>query len=146
MAEKLYLSYWLRNFSEQNMLRYFEKLLRTFPFSKLAWQATFRIYALEFVEPPVVETLVEPSTDQLEALIAKAKEFLNPDCCYMVDGYWELWQFEDGWKLKPSAVSLLCQGPLFDGDLDDHVRIDAGLDSHFLPQPDHPESAAKVQS
>jgi hypothetical protein len=36
MADQLYLSYWLRGFSEGNMLRKFERLLRTFPFSVAA--------------------------------------------------------------------------------------------------------------
>jgi hypothetical protein len=36
MADQLYLSYKLRNFSAQNMLRHYEKLLRIFPFSRLA--------------------------------------------------------------------------------------------------------------
>jgi hypothetical protein len=56
MADQLYLSYWLRGFSEGNMLRKFERLLRTFPFSTASTAATtLRIYAMEYAEPPLLE-------------------------------------------------------------------------------------------
>ena len=56
MADQLYLSYWLRNFSEPTMLRHYEKLLRLFPFSRLAKQpSTFKVLAVDYSEPVVVE-------------------------------------------------------------------------------------------
>ena len=48
MADQLFLSYWLRNYSDSTMLRNYEKLLRLFPFSRLAQQAsTFKIMAVD---------------------------------------------------------------------------------------------------
>lgn len=146
MAEQLYLSYWLRNFNAENMLQHFEKLLRAFPFSALAQRSNvFRIYALDYTEPPLIEQRFEPFTDPAE-LIAAAREFLNPDCSYLLQGYWDLWQWEDEWKLMPSPVTLICHGPVFESDSGDHLRVEAGLDSHFLPQPQYPGGASKVQS
>ena len=40
MADQLFLSYWLRNYNESTMLRNYEKLLRLFPYSRLAQQAS----------------------------------------------------------------------------------------------------------
>src|SRR5579862_5418710 len=55
MADQLYLSYTLRNFTQQNMLRHYEKLLRIFPFSRLARQAsTFKVLGVDYNEPPVL--------------------------------------------------------------------------------------------
>ncbi len=61
MADQLYLSYWLRNFSEPTMLRHYEKLLRLFPFSRLAKQpSTFKVLAVDYSEPVVVEIPYPP--------------------------------------------------------------------------------------
>ncbi len=52
MADQLYLSYTLRKYSEENMLRHYEKLLKLFPFSRLARNAsTFKVIPVYFTEP-----------------------------------------------------------------------------------------------
>src|ERR1700737_4666817 len=83
IADQLYLSYWLRNYSEQNMLRHYERVLRLFPFSRLARQpSTFRIIAVDFNEAPVLEVPFPPPL-KIEEILAAAKDFQNSDC-----GYW----------------------------------------------------------
>ena len=39
------------------------------------------------------------------------------------------------WHVAPATVRITCYGPDFDNDEGDHLRIDFGLDSQFLPQP-----------
>ncbi len=39
------------------------------------------------------------------------------------------------WHVAPATVRISCFGPDFDNDEGDHLRIDFGLDSQFLPQP-----------
>ena len=81
MADQLYLSYWLRNFNEQNMLKHYEKLLRLFPFSRLAKQAsTFKVLAVDYSEPIVLEAQFPPPV-QLDEVLAAAKALakLAPD-------------------------------------------------------------------
>ena len=64
MADQLYLSYRLDRFRVENMLRRYEKMLRTFPFSRLSQQASlFRIYAVDLTLPPVLERIFEPPVD-----------------------------------------------------------------------------------
>src|SRR5436305_11703835 len=93
MADQLYLSYWLSNYSEQNMLRYYERVLRLFPFSRLARQpSTFKVSAVDETEAPVLEIPLPPPV-KIEDVISAAKDFQNPDCAYRLESWWDLWQF-----------------------------------------------------
>jgi hypothetical protein len=147
MPDRLNLSLWLRGFGEDNMLRRFEELLHLFPFSRLKpGVSSVRVYALEFQEPPLFEEAFTAETGP-DVAVELAREFHNPDCAYLVDGWWELWRFVDSaWQLTPARVTLLCLGPQFDNEEGDHLRIDFGSDADFLPQPEAPESPRRVQS
>jgi hypothetical protein len=117
------------------MLRHFEKMLGVFPYSKLAARGpVLRIYALEPVEPPQLEREFMPAADP-KAIIAAAHEFAHDDCAFEVDAAWDLWQFDEEWKLAPAIVTLACFGPEFDNDTGDNLRIDFGNDARFLPNP-----------
>jgi hypothetical protein len=146
MADQLYLSYWLRNHTELNMLRHYEKLLKLFPFSRLARQpSTFKLLAIDYNEPPVVEIPYPPPVP-MEAVLAVAKDFQNADSCYRLETWWDLWQFDKQWELAPSRVALCCFGPEFERENGEHVGIEFGIDAHFLPQPALPNSLRMVQS
>ena len=41
---------------------------------------------------------------------------------------------------------LTCFGPEFEHDLSDHLRLDLGLESDFLPRPGAPQNERKSQS
>jgi hypothetical protein len=163
MADQLYLSYWLRNFSEPIMLRHYEKLLRLFPFSRLTKQpSTFRVLAVDYSEPVVVEIPYPPPVP-VDAILAAAKDFQNADSCYRLETWWDLWQFTDEWKLEPTRVALCCFGPEFDqGNAGTHpaqpasvtefpgstncaLEIEFGIDASFLPQPELPDSPRVIQ-
>jgi hypothetical protein len=146
MADQLYLSYWLRGFSEANMLRKFERLLRTFPFSTASTTVTtLRIYAIEFAEPPLLEVSFGSPTG-IEKIVETAAEFQNPDCAFLVGGSWDLWQRDAGWLLSPAGVVLTCYGPQFQNETGDHLRLELGLDSHYLPPPGQVSASGKVRS
>jgi hypothetical protein len=146
MPDRIFLSLWLRDFGPHSALRHFERMLRAFPFSRLRpGIAALKVYALEYVEPPVLEHAFSDAPE-VEAVIAMCREFDNPDCAYTVDGWWELFQYSNGWHLIPSRVSLTCFGPLFENDDDDHLRIDFGPETCYLPQPRLPDSARAVHS
>ena len=146
MADQLYLSFWLRNFGEQNMLRHYEKLLRIFPYSKLAKNpTTLKIIAVSFEEPALLETAFTPPVD-LDAVLAAAKEFAHVDCCYRLETFWDLWQHVDDWELAPARVTLCCFGPEFEHEDHGNLCIEFGIDTHFLPRPELPQSLRMVQS
>lgn len=146
MADQLYLSYWLRNYSEQNMLRQYEKLLKSFPFSRLGRQlSTFKILAVDYTQPALLETAFPPPLE-IESVLAAAKDFQNADCSYRLEAWWDLWQRDAEWELTPTGVALCCFGPAFEKEDDSALTIEFGIDAHFLPQPDAPDSLRFVQS
>lgn len=144
MADQLYLSYWLRGFTEYNMLRHFETALRKFPFSRLRPQALLRIYALEAAEPPALEQQLAVPVNP-DDVLRLARQYHHADCAYIVETFWDLWRFEGEWKLRPAAVALACYGPLFPSELGEQIRIDFGLESQFLPQDDPSAPLAPVR-
>jgi hypothetical protein len=115
------------------MLRHFEKMLGLFPFSRLTQRGpVMRIYAVERAEPPQMEREFSNPLDIPEAIRA-AREFARGDSSIEIDASWDLWQFENEWKLAPASVTLMCLGPEFENDSDDHLRIEFGPDARFLP-------------
>src|SRR5882724_3997664 len=146
MADRLYLSLWVRGFNEVNMLAHFGKLLDLFPFSKLAKRGpVLRVYAIEQIEPPLIEREF-PLPAEISDIIEGALEFTQPDCSVQIEASWDLWQYDSDWKLRPAPVTLACFGPAFENENGDHLRIEFGIDTHFLPQPDVEGSARFVQS
>jgi hypothetical protein len=143
MADRLYLSYWIRGYTEHNMLRHFEIMLRKFPFSRLAPAVSLRIHAIELSEPAIVER--DFASADLEWLFAIAKEHVNADCAYQVDAAWDIWQYDAEWRLLPARVSLNCFGPLFPSELGEQLLIEFGLDTYFLPQPDSNASLSTIR-
>ncbi len=100
MSDRLYLSCWIRGFNESNMLQHFEKLLETFPFSKLSKRGpVLRVYAIEHTEPPLIERAFPLPTDP-SLLIEGASELALEDCAVQVDASWDLWQYDGDWKLE----------------------------------------------
>ena len=145
MADRLFLSYSLRGFTGMNMLRHFEKMLRVFPFSpKNPANSALRIYGVAYSEPTLLEQDFADPLDPADVLDA-AHKFLHIDCAYEVDAWWGLWQFDKDWSLLPARVILSCYGPEFQ-DADGHLRIDFGLDHHYLPRPEVPDSPYFVES
>lgn len=146
VADALYLSYRLRGFTAANMLRHYEKLLRSFPFSQLSRSAsTLRVHAIAATEPPVYESGYDNPPD-LDKIVAATREFSREDTGVLLDTQWDLWQFDKDWKLTPTAVTLGCFAPAFESESEDHIRIDFGIDTHFLPQPDLPNHLFMTRS
>ncbi len=146
MPDPIYLSLWLRDFDAHTMLQHFEVLLGRFPFSRLRpGIAGLRIYALEFTEPALFEQLFGAEAAP-EDVIELAAEFRNPDCAYVVEGWWDLWQYREDWELAPGRVSLTCFGPEFERDEGEHILLDLGPDSIYLPRPDLPQSTRRMES
>jgi hypothetical protein len=146
MADQVYLSLWLKSYHPLNMLTAYEKLIRSFPFSNLRPGVSFvRAYAISFSEPPLFEQSFS-ETVTAESLLELMKPFAAPDTCFEIDAWWDLFQLEHGWKLSPARCVLLCFGPDFERDMDDHLRIEFGIDTHYLPLQDMPESLRPTQS
>jgi len=144
MADQLYLSYWVRGFTENNMLRHWERMLRHFPFSRLSPRAELRVHAIELTEAPL---LVRDYVGEipLEAVLTAAREFLHADSGFVLETAWDIWQFETEWGLLPSKVTLSCFGPLFPSELGEQLLIEFGPDTPFLPQTEEGDHLAPVR-
>lgn len=135
MADQLFLSYRIQDYAESNMLWHFENMLRRFPFSKLSQGGSWlRIQPVSWDEPVVMEQAFADDAD-VGDLLKAAGEFALNDAAVEIQSHWDLWQYgDDDWKLAPSRVSLYAFGPEFEGEIEDHLRIDLGLDGLYLPQ------------
>jgi len=146
MADRLFLSYRLLGYNENNMARHFEKMLRTFPLSKLSdAPRTLRVYAVSYVEPALYEESFDADVS-LDTIMPVIKEYQAMDCAAIFESEWDLWQHNPEWQVAPAKVELQCFGPTFESDTDDHLRIDFGPDSYFIPDPAVPDSVFMAQS
>ena len=133
VPDRLYFSCRIRGFDESKALRQFGKMLTVFPYSKLARRGpVLRVYAIEHIEPPLFEREYPVGTDA-EAIQIDVGEFMRADCAAELDTFWDLWTYDEDWKLRPVPVTLMCFGFEFAHDQDDHLRIEFGPDARFLP-------------
>lgn len=111
----------------------YEKLLGLFPFSQLSKQVpSFRIQAVAYSEPVVFEAPIALPV-HVPSIMWAVRDFQNVDTCYELSASWDLWRWDDEWKLAPVPVELTCYGPEFDSPMGEHLRIHFGADEQFLP-------------
>ncbi|HEU0120761.1 MAG TPA: hypothetical protein VFQ91_09565 [Bryobacteraceae bacterium] len=135
------------------MLRQFGKALELFPFSpQNPGDSVLRVQAISTAEPPLLERAFLDPIDP-KAVVAEANEFLHDDCAYSFDTWWGLWTYQKDWALQPARVTLHCFGPRFndspmgeDEQQAEHLRVDFGLDTWFLPQADLPNGSWYARS
>ncbi len=136
MADQVYLSCWLRGFTERKALPAFEVALSQFPFSRLAPAATLRVHAIAFSEPPLLEQRFEQETEAAD-IVDAAHDFENADCAYLIETAWDLLQYERrDWRLRPAPVTITCFAPEFETEYGDQIRVEFGPDSLYMPDED----------
>jgi hypothetical protein len=152
VTDQLSLSIWLAAGGRQNRLKQFEKVLRAFPFSQRAQpQSTVSVQAVDETEPPLLDRPLNGPIDVTD-VISIFRDYAGDDVAYQLESWWDLWPFDRDWKLAPARISFACYGPQFDngtareaGEQED-MRIDFGVDSYFLPQPELPGSTKLIES
>jgi hypothetical protein len=152
VTDQLSLSIWLERNSRANRLKHFEKALRLFPFSQREQpQSTISVHAVSEIEPALVENPVNGPLD-VDEVMAALVEYNGEDIAYTVESWWDLWQYRNDWTLGPARVELCCFGPEYDngterttGEQED-LRIDFGVDSHYLPRADLTGSGRMTES
>jgi len=135
MANRAYITFWLRNYSEQGMLEQFERLLDTVPLSSAG--PGFRrliVRAIGPAEIPLAEHDLRGVNVKPADIVALAKEYLNADTAYEVEASWDLWRWDfdtSRWIRGPEPLLLTCQGEAYDDAAafaSGHFLIDAGLE------------------
>jgi hypothetical protein len=129
------------------MLPQFQKLLLKFPFSQLRpGISLLRIHALSYSEPALLEQGF-PSMPEIDEVMETAAHHLHADCVYEIEGWWDIFQLEEeSWKLTPSRVLLQCFGPEFENPVGDHLRVEFGLETWFVPELEIPGSPRATQA
>jgi hypothetical protein len=158
VTDQLFLSIWLARQNRlappgfKQRLRYFQQMLRLFPFSQRGQPQTIvTIRAVDATEPPLFERPLNAPIDP-EQIIETLTDHTGEDVAYEVDTYWDLWQFEEDWQLAPARILLSCFGPEFDNGTErgaaeqEDLRIDFGVDSHYVPRLDVPGGAKLIES
>ena len=146
MPDRLYLSLRLRGYNANNMLRHYERMLKSFPFSRLSKsRSVLRINAVSESEPPVHEQSLKIRRTPIRLSRQRASS-RTTDCVVQLETHWDLWQFDKDWQLAPANVTLACVGPEFETDEHEDLRIDFGIDTHFLPQRDLPNHLFMARS
>ena len=85
-------------------------------------------------------------------VVTAFRDYQGDDVAYQVESWWDLWQFEADWELRPARVAIACFGPRFDNgtelglDEQEDLRIDFGVDIHYLPRADAEGGARLIES
>ncbi len=152
VTDQLYLSIWLDRHNRASRLQQFEKLLRLFPFSPREQpQSILSIHAIDSTEAPLLERPLNGPIDVADVLPAM-RDYQGDDIAYEIESWWDLWQFDEDWELRPAPVALACFGPNFDNGTEhesakqEDLRVDFGVDSHYLPRLDVPGGARLIES
>jgi hypothetical protein len=152
VTDQLALSIWLSRNGQASRLRQFEKLLRAFPFSQREQpQSVISIHAVDLTEPPLLEQPVNGPLD-VDHVMKTLADYTGDDVAYRVESWWDLWEYDAEWVLRPARIALYCFGPEFDNGTEresgqqEDLRIDFGVDSNYLPRPEIPGSARLTES
>lgn len=136
-----------------SMLRQYGRMLELFPFSpQNPADSVLRVQAISAAEPLLAERAFLDPIDP-KAVAEAAGEFLHDDCAYSFETWWGLWTYDKDWVLQPARISLHCFGPRFndsplgeDERQAEHLRVEFGLETWYLPQADLPNSAWYARS
>jgi hypothetical protein len=134
MTDRIFLSLWFRK-GESGAISALDRILEVFPLSHLTAKGTLRIFAIELVEPALLDREFEDP--QVEEIVEAAREFDNPDCAYEVTLQWDLWQRKEAngeWALQPTAVRVTSYGPEFESDAGEQLLLEFGQEYLFLPE------------
>lgn len=152
VTDQLFLSIWLDRNGRAERTRQFEKLLRHFPFSQREQpQSTLSILAVNSTEPPLLERPVNGPID-VEDVLSSLGDYSGDDIAFELESWWDLWTYDGDWRLAPARILLSCFGPSYDGGTEgqdgeqEDLRIDFGVDSHYLPDPDIPGGGKLIES
>jgi hypothetical protein len=135
MANRAFVSFWTRNYSEQVMLERFERLLQTVPLSSpdLGF-LSLTVRAISPSEVPLAEHDLSAAQAKPADVVALAREYPNADCAYDVEASWDLWKRDARaarWIRGPESLLLTCHGEAYDDGVaatSGHFLVDAGLE------------------
>jgi hypothetical protein len=138
VANHAYLSVWLRDASESNLLQDFQRFLATIPFSETRPGFTeLVVRAIDPAESPLMERDLRAADVDAAAVAAMIAEQLHSDSSYEVGAWWDLWTFDIStakWQLQPQPLLIICNGDEYDGGNArevGNIQVDLGFEHFF---------------
>src|SRR5215470_14875546 len=138
MADALYLSLWISDFSTESMFVPALAVMRAFPFSRaLPGITALALHPVSWNEATIMEERFSPGA-QPEQAIAIASGLKHEDYAYVFEANWDLWTPHEPsaeWVLAPSLVKFIIRGKQFaecEAKTQGDIQVDFGLDSPFL--------------
>jgi hypothetical protein len=135
MANRAYIAFWTRNYTEQTMLEQFERFLETVPLSSAApGFRSLTVRAIGPAETPLAEHDLSGICAKPADIVALAKEYVNADCAFEVEASWDLWRWDADaarWMRGLEPLLLTCQGETYDdgaAGASGQFQADAGLE------------------
>ncbi len=133
--------FWLRGYSEANMLEDFRKFLELFPCSAARpGLHSLTIRAVDATQAAVIQRDYRLEPMQPDEWLEVAQEFLHDDGSYETSAFWDLWTLSGAaetwqWRLEAHPVELLCHGTAYDDEVYQelgHFHIVAGPEHLFV--------------
>ena len=129
MPNRAYVSVWIHDFDETNMLSHFEHFLETAPLAAgPVGFSDLTIRAVDFTETPVEEHDLRGRAMTPAEIVELARAQHSGDVGYEISARWDLWTREmetASWKKKTEKLGLFCYGPQYDNGV-------SGESGHFL--------------
>jgi hypothetical protein len=161
MPNRAYVSLWVQNFTETNMLSHFEHFLGTIPLAAGPIGFTeLVIRAIDSTESPLEEYDLRSQAVTPTEIVELAREHVASDVCFDVAALWDLWIRDTesaSWKKKPERLLISCFGSDYDQGIfaeSGHFMADLGFEHTFtghaglltpetgrVAQPEHPDEA-----
>lgn len=144
MADRLFLSLWLREGASGPVVARLVRLLERFPFSRLAPRISLTVRAVSTREAPLFEDSF--AAGDMAPVTEAASSWTDTDAAFEVEGAWDLLLEDAGtWALRPARVTIIAFGPGFEREESEEIRIEFGTEAPFVPIPESPESFRYVQ-
>ena len=137
MANHSYVGVWLREFSEASMLGQFEQFLASAPLSSPSPYTRLIVQAVDPSEAALAEWNLRGQGLTAAEIAQLVGEQANADAAFVVEAQWDLWVLEGiplQWVRAPLPLTMLCQGPEYDGGVcgeTGHCHADLGFEHLF---------------
>jgi hypothetical protein len=145
MPNYAYAGFWLRGYTEANMLEDFRTFLELFPCSKTRpGFHSLTIRAVDAAQAVLIQRDFRWEPLPADEWLEIAREFLHDDSAYETLAYWDLWTLSRSaegwqWRLQAQPVELICHGAAYDDGVCrelGHFHLFAGPEHFFLGRGD----------
>ena len=146
VAEQLFLSYWLRGFTSGHHGAHLRQSRAPVPFFAARQKPVELESDGDRRGDAGASRTGPPFPIDLDRIAEDSRHYQAADVALELETWWDLWGHNGDWKLEPARAVITCFGPEFENHLGENLRVDFGIDSRYLPDPEISGSARVIQS